>query len=226
PLGNSPSMQIDATALIVANQHRFSTYRKDSGELAIAFQPDFIGTYAQNIEALHETGAAPSEVAMLSQIAENPNAITDAAISSNFLEPRRFAVTQTRRALRSLSFSSRVLTAYGHQCAMCGVQLRLIDGAHILPVSEASSTDETSNGVALCALHHRAYDNGFITFDGDYKVHLSEKRADELRQSSRDGKLKEFRSSLRAVMHLPPTQNDRPNPKYIDIANSLRGWGL
>ncbi|MBG1231394.1 HNH endonuclease [Aestuariivirga litoralis] len=225
-LGSSPSIQISEDALVSANQNRFSTHRKETGELTVAFQPDFIGTYAQNLEPLHDVGSIRTEVLVLSNMTKDPQAISDEVIELSFSEPRRYAITQTKRALRSLSFADRVLTAYGHQCAICGIQLRLIDGAHILPVSEASSTDETSNGVALCAIHHRAYDNSLLTFDENYKVHLNSERTQELKRSGREGKLKEFESALPAVIHLPPNQSDRPKREYVVAANLLRGWHL
>jgi putative restriction endonuclease len=192
--------------------------------LAVACRPDFLGTYAANLEALHDTGEVPSEVNLLARIADEPDAVPEEQIAAEVAAPRQFAVTQTRRALRALDFSDRVMTAYGRQCAMCGIQLELLDGAHILPVAEPDSTDETSNGIALCALHHRAYDRSLVTFAPDYRVHINEERVGELPQSDLVGKLDEFRGMLRDVIHLPPQKSDRPNPDYVGRANQLRRW--
>jgi putative restriction endonuclease len=95
--------------------------------------------------------------------------------------PRLTQKLLRHRALRALDFRERVLDAYRNRCAMCGIQLRLLEGAHILPVAEPASTDETANGVALCALHHRAYDRSLVTFDPEYHVHVNEERVEELR---------------------------------------------
>lgn len=225
-LGGSPSLQIGEAALSAANQHRFAAHQKGSGELAIAFRPDFAGDYVQNLRELHATGEVPAEVALLERIAANPESVPDDDIKNTIAGPRQYAVTQARRALRALDFTDRVLTAYGHQCAVCGVQLRLLDGAHILPVSEPSSTDETSNGIALCALHHRAYDRGLVTFDPKYHVHVSEVRVRELKTDGHHGKLSEFRSALRSVIHLPSTRSDRPDAEDVAKANLLRGWAI
>ena len=123
-----------------------------------------------------------------------------------------------------LDFSERVLDAYRHRCAVCGVQLRLLDGAHILPVAEPDSTDETANGVALCALHHRAYDRGLITFGPDYRVHMHDARVAELRQAELDGGLDDFRERLRNVLDIPAERAQRPRPEFVERANLLRGW--
>lgn len=145
-LGLSPSFQVGHAALQTAVTNRVGTHRKNTGELVITFQPDFIGTYAHNLEALHDTGTVQAEVDLLDRIATTPQGVAEDDITASVAQPRRYAVTETRRALRAIDFSTRVLDAYGHRCAMCGVQLKLLEGAHILPVQEPESTDETSNG--------------------------------------------------------------------------------
>lgn len=224
--GGSPSIQIGEAALLDANMNKFAVHEKGNGELAIAFTPDFIGTYVENLASLHGTGGIPAEVRLLNRLAANPGGVPEPEIAATVAGPRQYAVTQTKRALRALDFKDRVMTAYSHRCAMCGIQLRLLDGAHILPVSEVGSTDETANGVALCALHHRAYDRGLVTFDQRYRVHVNARQVDDLRAAGHDGKLVEFRNDLRAALHLPPAAGDRPNPGYIAQANTLRGWTL
>ena len=225
-LGGSPSLQVGQTALIDANRQRFSVHEKGNQELVIVFRPDFIGTYVEHLEVLHGIAQQPNELSFLSQLAADPAATDNTAIKAAVQIPRRHVVVQTRKALRALDFRDRVLTAYSHQCATCGIQLRLLDGAHILPVSEPGSTDETSNGVALCTLHHRAYDRGLLTFDGDYRIHLNDMQVRDLVVARHDGKLSEFRDSLRRTLHLPPDRRDRPNRTFVDQANALRGWTL
>ncbi len=225
-LGGSPSFQVGETALIDANKQRFSVHEKGNQELVIAFRPDFIGSYVEHLEALHGIGQQPNEVEFLSQLAANPAATDQSDIEAAVQVPRQHVVVQTRKALRALDFRDRVLTAYSHQCAICGIQLRLLDGAHILPVSEPGSTDETSNGVALCALHHRAYDRALLTFDVDYRINLNDMQVHELVVTGHDGKLSEFRDALRRTLHLPPDRRDRPNPSFVEQANALRGWKL
>jgi putative restriction endonuclease len=107
---------------------------------------------------------------------------------------------------------------------MCGIQLRLLDGAHILPVAEPNSTDETANGIALCTLHHRAYDRSLVTFDTEYRIHVNEDQVEQLRQANITGKLEEFRAMLRNGLHLPPEKRDRPKEEFVARANELRGW--
>ena len=65
--------------------------------------------------------------------------------------------------------------------------LNLTDAAHIVPVSHEHSTDDTQNGVALCSLHHRAYDTALVTFNERFRVMCSNQKIERLRQLERDG---------------------------------------
>ena len=59
---------------------------------------------------------------------------------------------------------------------MCGIQLELIEAAHIVPHSHEKGTDEIENGICLCSLHHSAYDKSIIYFDENFKIKLNEKK--------------------------------------------------
>ncbi|MQX37616.1 HNH endonuclease [Roseospira navarrensis] len=224
--GASPSIQIREAALHQAVLHGFAPHNKGNGELAIAFRPDFLAPYIENLESLHACGEVDEEVEVLRQIGENPDEVADEDIGNEIARPRQYAVISTKRALREIDFRDRVLTAYSHRCAICGVQLRLLDAAHILPAAHPDSSDGTSNGVALCALHHRAFDRAFVTFGSDYRIHINDEMVEELKAADRAGGLDVFEQALRPILALPPDRKDRPAPAFIDAANDLRGWSL
>lgn len=89
------------------------------------------------------------------------------------------AVT-TERPARDPRFRERILEAYEHRCAVCGFDLRLgnvliaLEAAHIM-WHQAGGPDTDDNGVALCALHHKIFDHGAFTIDGQYRILVSEK---------------------------------------------------
>ncbi|MGE0752591.1 MAG: HNH endonuclease [Variibacter sp.] len=226
PLGSSPSLQVSEGALRRALLTGFAPYVKSSGETAIAFRPDFMGTYIQFLEPLHDSGRLPSEAELLEELSVSPDDVADEDIDRGVEEPRRYAVLSTKRALRALDFRRRVLSAYEHKCAMCGLQLRLVDGAHILPAAHPESTDRTANGIALCALHHRAYDRGLVTFDTLFKVHVSESMIKKLTTDDRVYGLKNFQTHLRPIILTPADKKDRPASKLVQKANVLRGWDI
>jgi hypothetical protein len=82
----------------------------------------------------------------------------------------------TTRLIRDGQFARSVLDAYGKRCAMCGLNMGLVAGAHILPASVLGSSDVPSNGLALCENHHRAFDSHQIWVNPDsrdLKIHPS-----------------------------------------------------
>ena len=79
------------------------------------------------------------------------------------------AAVRARRATSSLvrdaRFSRDVIAAYQGLCAMCGLDLDLVQGAHIYPAAAPGSSDATWNGLSLCANHHVAYDRHLVWVD-------------------------------------------------------------
>lgn len=224
PVANSPSMQVSEDALRKALVSGFSPYKNQKGETAIAIRPDFMATYVEFLEALHDSGRIPKEAEVLDKLSIDPDNVADEEIEDIVTGKRKIAIVTTKRKLRALDFGRRVLNAYGHQCAMCGTQLRLVDGAHILPVEHDESTDQTSNGIALCPTHHRAYDRGLVAFDHLFNVSVNESLVKRLKADDRAGGLAGFRKALRPILIIPPDKKDRPSEKFVKKANSLRGW--
>lgn len=223
-LGASPSMQMSQDAMRAAQMRGFAPNEKGNGETAIAFRPDFASAYVEHLNALHDTGAVPAEAAILERISEDPEAVADTDIDAAVAPARRVEIVETRRAVRDAQFRRKVLNAYGHRCAMCGVQLRLLDAAHVLPVDQLGSTDDTNNGVALCALHHRAYDRALVAFDPTYAIHVNAKQVTELTVLSLAGGLRQFRAMLKPSLLLPPDPRDHPKRSFVVKANLCRGW--
>ena len=114
-----------------------------------------------------------------------------------------------------------MLRAYGHQCAACGTRLSLVDAAHIVPVATPGSTDETSNGLAFCAIHHRGYDAALMAVAPDYKVILGTARQSELEASGLGAGWDRFSQVLDSII-VPQAAADRPSPQYLVRAIEVR----
>jgi len=84
-------------------------------------------------------------------------------------DARRIYLTSTIRVrLHQRGFRERVLHAYHSQCALCKLKhLELLDAAHIIPDGEPKSRPTVDNGLALCKLHHAAYDSFIIGITPD-----------------------------------------------------------
>jgi putative restriction endonuclease len=89
-------------------------------------------------------------------------------------EPRRAYITATvQRRLHQVAFRQRVLHAYREMCALCRLRhLELLDAAHITPDADPEGDPHVSNGIALCKLHHAAFDSFFFTVTPDYRVEV------------------------------------------------------
>jgi putative restriction endonuclease len=76
---------------------------------------------------------------------------------------RTYAVQLVKRRLHQEGFRERVLAAYQRTCAVCSLRHQeLLDAAHILPDSHPRGEPIVPNGLALCKLHHAAFDNNLI----------------------------------------------------------------
>jgi putative restriction endonuclease len=69
-------------------------------------------------------------------------------------------------------FRARVLVAYEHRCAICRLRrVELLDAAHIRPDSEGGEP-VVPNGIALCRIHHGAFDAHIVGIRPDYVVEV------------------------------------------------------
>jgi putative restriction endonuclease len=79
----------------------------------------------------------------------------------------------TRRGNQE-SFRERVLRAYLDRCAVCRLRRReLLTAAHILPDGHPRGEPVVPNGLALCALHHTAFDRHVLGIRPDLTIELS-----------------------------------------------------
>ena len=87
---------------------------------------------------------------------------------------RRAYITRTvQQRAHQVAFRERVIRAYQQRCALCSLRHReLLDAAHITPDRDAEGDPVVSNGVALCKLHHAAFDRFFFAIRPDYKIEV------------------------------------------------------
>lgn len=86
---------------------------------------------------------------------------------------RRYATRAVLHRLHQTGFRERVLAAYRDQCALCRLRHReLLEAAHIIGDKEIGGEPDIRNGLALCKLHHAAFDNFFLAIRPDYTVEV------------------------------------------------------
>ena len=92
---------------------------------------------------------------------------------------RRYAVREMRIRVHQARFRGRVLPAYQSRCTICRLkEIRLLDAAHILADAESGEPD-VSNGLSLCSIHHRAFDQDLVGISPDYAVQVSPRLLDD-----------------------------------------------
>jgi putative restriction endonuclease len=98
----------------------------------------------------------------------------ESAIAREAETPRRQYITAVvQRRLHQTSFRERVLSAYGERCTLCQLRHReLLDASHIIPDHDPRGEPQVTNGLALCKIHHTAYDRNFLGINADGVIHL------------------------------------------------------
>jgi putative restriction endonuclease len=92
-----------------------------------------------------------------------------------------YVLRLTRQRLHQPVFRTRVLRAYDDTCAMCRLRhAELLDAAHILPDTHPRGLPVVPNGLALCKIHHAAYDKNIVGIRPDLVVEVSQKILDEV----------------------------------------------
>jgi len=125
---------------------------------------------------------------------------------------RRYTTTLVRRRIHQQAFRARVVVAYRNQCAMCRLRHEeLLDAAHIVPDREEGEP-MVSNGLALCKLHHAAFDNFLVSVTPDFGIQV---RASILEEE--DGPVLEhgLKKLQGVAIHLPRRTGEWPDPDAL-----------
>lgn len=115
---------------------------------------------------------------------------------------KSYAISSVQRRLYEARFRNAVLDAYRDRCAVCGLHVRaLLDAAHVTDDRDPKPAIDVSEGIALCATHHRAFDANILWFDAQYRIHIDVE----------DAALLPFDGQL---LSLPPKEEFRPRRDY------------
>jgi putative restriction endonuclease len=125
---------------------------------------------------------------------------------------RRYAVREMRVRLHQAVFRGRVLGAYENKCTICRLkESRLLDAAHIAGDLEMKGEPVVANGLSLCSIHHRAYDNDLVAVSPDYDVHVSRRLLED-----EDGPMLELLKQFhKQRITLPARRADRPDRERL-----------
>jgi putative restriction endonuclease len=95
-------------------------------------------------------------------------------IGDERLGPERgYSTGIVKRRTHQKEFHRMVLTAYRSRCGVCLLRHdRLLDAGHILPDGHPRGEPIVPNGIALCKLHHAAYDADILGVTPDLELEI------------------------------------------------------
>jgi len=127
---------------------------------------------------------------------------------------RRYATREVKVRLHQGRFRAVVLPAYKERCAICRLkEVRLLDAAHIMGDALEEGAAAVQNGLSLCTIHHRAFDQNLVGVSPDYVVKVAPRLLDD-----EDGPmldlLKQFHGG---ALVLPPRPSNRPDKERLAL---------
>jgi putative restriction endonuclease len=125
---------------------------------------------------------------------------------------RRYEVRQTRVRLHQARFRGRILLAYAGRCTICRLkEMRLLDAAHIAGDLEVDGEPIVPNGLSLCSIHHRAFDQDLVGVSPDYTVHVAPRLLED-----EDGPMLDLLKTFHAApIEVPSRRTWRPDRERL-----------
>lgn len=127
---------------------------------------------------------------------------------------RRYVERINKARLHQPMFRARVLAAYQSRCAICRLgHAPLLDAAHIIADGKPHGDPVVPNGLAMCKIHHAAFDTNILGVRPDLSVHIRQDILDEI-----DGPM--LTHGLQGMHNArvigPPSRAARPDPFRLE----------
>jgi putative restriction endonuclease len=127
---------------------------------------------------------------------------------------RMYASKETRVRLHQPIFREQILHAYSSACAVCHLKhVQLLDAAHIISDSKPRGDPVVPNGMALCKIHHAAYDKNFMGIRPDCQIVINSELLEEV-----DGPMLKYglQDMHGSKITIPRNYRERPDPDRLE----------
>ena len=191
----------------------------------ISFRADFLGFYLENLIALHAANDADELEGAFDQLAPILEADQFSGESQTEVElgGERRTVTATRTSfVRDPKFKFDVLSAYGGRCCICDRQLGVVQAAHIIPHCDPTCQEIVTNGLALCVLHHKLYDDALLLPSSNRRLVLNRERVEHLQNIGQDSGIGEIRQLALLQYRVPEHEPSRPDNEFLERGVRIR----
>ena len=153
--------------------------------------------------------------------ANNPAVFNAPGIGTESIDiPKAYTNAVARVRMHQRVFRSSVLRAYNSRCAVCNLRHSvLLDAAHIIPDRNDAGVASVQNGLALCKIHHAAFDAHIMGISPDLVVHIRDDILEEV-----DGPMLKYGLQERhqqGLMSIPSKRAERPGQEFLSHAYGI-----
>lgn len=127
---------------------------------------------------------------------------------------RRYTTVLAKKRLHQDAFRHHVIGAYEKRCCICRLpRTELLDAAHIIPDRDVRGLPRIPNGLALCRLHHGAFDADLLGIRPDRVIEISPRLLDEQDGPTLEHAIKAFHHQS---LHAPTKPAHEPDPNLLE----------
>ncbi|MDR0639416.1 MAG: HNH endonuclease [Spirochaetaceae bacterium] len=133
-------------------------------------------------------------------------------------KPSNSRATKRTISVRTRGFRQAVIESYDYACGICGLKISApnslnweVEAAHIVPHGLCGK-DDIWNGIALCRLHHWAFDTGWFSISHEYRILVFSQFEHIPDDFGKMGGFDFFRKSLEPNKSVILPQNDSLRP--------------
>jgi len=130
-------------------------------------------------------------------------------------DTRAYLERLTKQRLHQRVFRTQVLLAYEGRCTVCNLGHReLLDAAHIIADGKPHGQPVVPNGMAMCKIHHAAFDARILGIRPDLTLHIRQDVLDEIDGPMLRHGLQDMHN--KALMRLPSVRAARPDELRLE----------
>jgi putative restriction endonuclease len=127
--------------------------------------------------------------------------------------PVEYGLRLVKQRLQQPMFRGQVILAYRRECALCHLRhVELLDAAHIKSDAEGGQPI-VQNGIAMCKIHHAAFDANIIGVTPDYVVQV---RPDVLAETDGPMLTHALQEVHDKLIQVPGPRRLRPDTRLLD----------
>jgi len=130
-------------------------------------------------------------------------------------DTRAYLKRLTKQRLHQRVFRAQVLLAYEGRCTVCNLgHSELVDAAHIIADGMPQGQPIVPNGMAMCKIHHAAFDARILGVRPDLTLHVRQDVLEEVDGPMLRHGLQEMHNQR--LMKIPRTRASRPDGARLE----------